>query len=275
MNKLFKKLRKLTRKPVDSVAVVLSGGGSRGAIEVGVLQALDENDIKVEAISGTSIGAIIGALYSAGISPLQMQEIMARQTLTKIFHFSWSKKGLLSMNELLKIFKKYNVQNSFDLLNIPFYACASNLDTEKGDIFSSGDLFQSVIASASIPLLFEPVVINNQHYIDGGLYNNFPIGPLLDKYPYILGVHVNNYKEPEDYNALAIAERVFTAVVQQNIVAKLKKCDYLIDPFLENHGSIIDFRQTNKLFEIGYNEGIKFVKSALKKSSTSTTSRTA
>ncbi len=265
MNKLFKKLRKLTRKPVDSIAVVLSGGGSRGAIEVGVLQALDENGIKVKAISGTSIGAIIGVLYSAGMSPLIMREIMARQTLTKIFHFSWNKKGLLSMNELLKIFKKYNVQNSFDLLNIPFYACASNLDTEKGDIFSSGDLFQSVIASASIPLLFEPVVINNQHYIDGGLYNNFPIEPLLDKYPYILGIHVNNYKEPVDYNALAIAERVFSAVVRRNIVPKLNKCDYLIDPFLENRSGIIDFRQTDKLFEIGYNEGIKFINDKIRK----------
>ena len=275
MNKLFKKLRKLTRKPVESVAIVLSGGGARGAIEVGVLQALDEYGVKVEAISGTSIGAIVGVLYSAGIDPLKMKEIMAGQNFTKLWHFSWSKKGLLNMNDLLKIFKENNIPTAFDLLNIPFYCCASNLDTGKGDIFHSGNLHQAVVASASIPLLFKPVIINGKHYIDGGLYNNFPIEPIIETHPYILGVHVNNYKEPEDYNALAIAERVFSAVVRQNIVAKLNKCDYLIDPFLEERSGIIDFKQTDKLFEIGYNEGIKFAKSELKKSITSTTMPTA
>ncbi len=253
------------QKPVNSVAVVLSGGGARGAIEVGVLHALNEYGIKVEAISGTSIGAIVGVFYSAGVTPLEMKKIMSSQRFIKIFRFAWSKKGLLSMSELLRMFKKYNIGEDFESLKIPFYACASNLETGKAEIFHTGNLHKAVVASASIPLLFEPEIINGQHYIDGGLYNNFPIEPLLNRYPYLLGVHVNNFKQPEEYSAMAVAERVFTAVVQQNVIDKLDKCDFLINPYLENRNGIIDFRQTDKLFEIGYNEGVKFAEMALQK----------
>ncbi len=259
MNSFKNLLHKITHKTVDSVALVLSGGGARGAIEIGVLQALHENNIKIKAISGTSIGAIIGVFYCAGISPMEMKRIMDSQRFIKIFHFAWSKKGLMSMSELLRMFKKYNIGESFDSLNIPFYACASNLEKGAEEIFHSGNLHKAVIASASIPLLFEPEIINGNHYIDGGLYNNFPIEPLLGKYPFILGVHVNNFKQPDEYNAMAIAERVFSAVIKQNVIKKVKKCNYLIDPFLEDRIGIVDFRKTDKLFEIGYNEGIKFL----------------
>lgn len=266
MNNFQKILRKLTHKPINSVAVVLSGGGARGAIEVGVLQALNEYNIKVEAVSGTSIGAIVGAFYCAGIKPLEMKKIMKSQRFTKLFHFAWSKKGLLSMSELHRLFKKYEIGESFDSLKIPFFACASNLEKESEEIFHSGNLHQAVVASASIPLLFEPKIINNYHYIDGGLYNNFPIEALIDDYSYILGVHVNNFNHPKDYNAMAIAERVFSAVIKNNVKKKLILCDYLINPFLDDRVGIVDFGTTDKLFEIGYNEGVKFIKSELYKS---------
>ena len=109
MNSFKRFIHKITHKPVDSIALVLSGGGARGAIEIGVLQALYEHNVKVEAISGTSIGAIIGVFYSAGVPPLEMKKIMDSQRFIKIFHFAWSKKGLMSMNELLRMFKKYNI----------------------------------------------------------------------------------------------------------------------------------------------------------------------
>ncbi len=261
MNGWFSNIKqKLLNKPVDSVALVLSGGGARGAIEVGVLQALDEYNIKVEAVSGTSIGAIVGAFYCAGVSPLQMKEIMASRIFAKIFHFSWSKQGLLTMDGLYNLFKEYHPDTSFSSLKIPFYACASNLDTKRFEIFNNGDLHKAVAASASIPVLFQPVEINGYHYIDGGLYNNFPIEPLLHKHRYILGVHVNNYKPSDEYNVIAIAEKVFTAVVQQNVIPKMKKCNYLINPLLDEKYGILDFKKTDKLFKTGYNEGVKFAK---------------
>ena len=260
MYKLSKLFNKRIKKPVNSVAMVLSGGGSRGAIQVGVLQALDEYNIKVEAISGTSIGSIVGVFYSGGLPPLKIKEIMESQGIIKLFHIAWNKKGLLKMVELEKLLKKYLPDNTFESLNIPFYACAANLDTQNYDLFSTGDLHKAVMASASIPVLFQPVIINGYHYIDGGLYNNFPIEPLLKKHDYLLGVHVNNMKPIGDYSAADIAERVFTAAVKQTVENKFSKCNYLISPYLEERYGIIDFRKTDKLFKIGYDEGVRFAK---------------
>ena len=81
-------IRKLTRQPLKSVALVLSGGGARGAIHLGALHAFDENSIKIEAISGTSIGAIIGALYCAGVSPMDIKELLRSHKFASIFHLS-------------------------------------------------------------------------------------------------------------------------------------------------------------------------------------------
>jgi NTE family protein len=258
--KLFKYLRIFTKTPLTEVALVLSGGGARGAIHLGVLKAFDENGIKVEAISGSSIGAIIGALYCAGISPLEIKSIMRSKKFASVFHLSWNKKGLLTMTRLRKTLNQFIPINDFKNLNIPFYCCISNLDSGAFEIVDSGDLGLAVSASASIPILFEPVKINGNHYVDGGLFNNLPVEPLLGKYNCIVGVHVNNYKQTPTNNLRAVAERVFTLVSKQNIEPKFKQCDFVIEPELDQSYRVLDFRHTDKLFEIGYAEGVEFIK---------------
>jgi len=262
--KLFDPVIKLFKKETSAhIALVLSGGGARGAIHLGVLQALIENEIEIKAIAGTSIGSIIGAFFAAGVSPLEMKKIMAGQNFIKIFHFSWNSKGLLTMERLYELLEKHIGNDSFDALSVPFYVCASNLDTGTYDIFHKGLLYKAVAASASIPILFEPVEINGFHYIDGGLFNNLPVEPLLKKYDNILGVHVNNYEPSHELNMKAIAERIFTLVIQQNVVSNLKKCDYVINPRLKVPYSIIDFSKTDVLYQIGYEAGIEFIRKKL------------
>ncbi len=259
-------IRSLTRQPLKNAALVLSGGGARGAIHLGVLQAFDDNNIKIDAISGTSIGAIVGSLYCAGVSPLEIKDLMKSQIFASIFHLSWSKRGLLKMTRLKKTFKKFIPVNDFKSLEIPFYCCVSNLDTGNYEIIESGNLNKAVSASASIPILFEAVEINGQHYVDGGLFNNLPIEPLQNKYKNIIGVHVNNYKNTKAHNIRAVAERIFTLVSKQNVEPKLQKCDYLIEPFLNKPYRVLNFSFTDELFEIGYKEGVKFIEKYSKKS---------
>ena len=259
-------IRNLTRQPLKSVALVLSGGGARGAIHLGVLHAFDENKIKVEAISGTSIGAIVGALYCAGVSPFEIKSLMKSQMFTSIFHLSWNKRGLLKMTRLKKTLQNFIPVNDFKSLEIPFYCCVSNLEKGIYEIIDKGDLNKAVSASASIPILFEAVEINGQHYVDGGLFNNLPVEPLLNKYKNIVGVHVNNYKNSKAHNIRAVAERVFNLVSKQNVKPNIQKCDFLIEPFLEKPFRVLDFQETNALFEIGYQEGLKFIKQHNKQS---------
>ena len=239
--------------------MVLSGGGARGAIHLGVLKAFDENGIKIEAISGSSIGAIIGSLYCAGVSPLEIKSIIRSKKFASVFHLSWNKKGLLTMTRLRKTLSQFIPINDFKSLKTPFYCCISNLDTGNYEIVSSGDLGLAVSASASIPILFEPVEINGYHYVDGGLFNNLPVEPLQEKYKNVVGVHVNNYQQSSTNNLRAVAERVFTLVSKQNVDPNLKKCDFVIEPKLNQSYRVLDFRHTNELFDIGYEEGLKFI----------------
>lgn len=257
--KIISYIKSILNPPIKGVALVLSGGGARGVIHLGVLQALDENNIKVEAISGTSMGAIIGALYCSGVSPIEIKSIMKSKKFASVFHLSWNRRGLLAMTRLIKTISDFIPTNEFDSLKIPFYCCVSNLDTGKYEIIESGNLTKAVSASASIPVLFEPVEINDQHYVDGGLFNNLPVEPLINNYKNILGVHVNNYKPSRAKNIRNVAERVFNLVSKQNVDPNLIKCDYTINPVLDKAYNVLDFSNTNLLFDLGYKEGIKFI----------------
>ncbi len=255
---MIKFWKKDTGKP-SSISLALSGGGARGAIQLGVLQALQEENIQIDAIAGTSIGSIVGAFFCAGVSPLEMKTLMKTQSFKKIFHFSWGKKGLLKMERLYELMQQYMPDNDFKKLKIPFYACVSNLDLGRHEVLDSGDLHKAVAASASIPVIFEPVEINGYHYVDGGLFCNMPASPLVQKDSFVVGVHVNNYKPAEELNIITVAERVFTLVILENAKKSFELCDYLINPFLDRDYGLLDFKNTDVLYDIGYESGKEFV----------------
>ena len=252
-------IRNIIKRSPQQLVLVLSGGGARGAIHLGVLQAFDDNNIKIDAISGTSIGAIVGALYCSGLSPKEIADLMKSHRFANVFRLSWNRKGLLAMTKLRRAFTELVPINDFNSLKIPFYCCISNLDTGQFEIKNSGDLQSSVMASASIPILFEPVEINSFHYVDGGLLNNLPVEPFINQSYKIVGVHVNNYKYHGASSIRSISERIFTLVSQKSTAINLKKCDVIIEPKLEKVYRVLDFRNTDELFKIGYDETLKYI----------------
>lgn len=245
-------------KKINEVVVALSGGGARGAIHLGVLQAFDDHNIRVKAISGSSIGSIIGALYCAGHSPLKIKSFMNTKEFLKVFSISIKKQGLLDMKKLIKLLSSYIPENDFKTLKIPFYSCVSNLEGGYFEILNQGNLYKSIAASASIPIIFEPVLINDQYYIDGGLFNNLPVEPLLGLKS-IVGVHVNNYKPSDEMNIASSAEKIFTHVIRSNVKPQLEKCDFVIEPYISKHIGVLDFSQTNFLFDLGYKSGLELI----------------
>lgn len=248
--------KKIMKK--KTIALALSGGGNRGAIHVGVLHAFDVNDIKIDAISGTSAGAIVGAMYSAGYSALDLKKILQSQRIGKMLHFSLKKTSIANMNGLLNVLETH-LQNSYESLERKVYICASNMDDARFEIFSSGDLFTHICASACVPILFEPVLIDNKHYIDGGLFNNLPVNPLIGNYDTIIGVHVNNYKIEGDYTIKTIATQIFSSVIKENVKRNMPLCDYLINPELDKSYRIFSRKNTELLFEIGFQAGMDFL----------------
>jgi NTE family protein len=246
---------------IPEFGLVLSGGGARGLAHIGVIAGLEDHGISPGIISGSSMGAIVGAFYAAGVSPEVMLNIARNGKLRSLFEWSFPKHGgMLTLNVIKQFLKLYIPEDSFESLKKKLFIGVSNISAGRHEIFSEGELFRIVIASASIPIVFKPQVINGQTYIDGGLYNDMPVGPIVGKCKKIIASHVNyNGPEPELGSMLAVVERVYRLAIYQNVEKNFCHCDYIIDPpALREHG-IFDFKHIDRIYEIGYEAAASLV----------------
>jgi len=196
----------------QSVGVVLSGGGAKGMAHIAVLRVLEENNIPIDYIAGTSIGAIVGGLYAAGYSPDEMEELFKSDdfyfwSTGKIqteyrYYFkqpeaepTWLQLRVTRKNEKVKLLPPTNIvpaeqmdfafmaltaatsaacEYDFNHLMIPFFCVAADVYNSKPVILRNGDLGNAIRASMTVPLYFKPIKINGSLMFDGGLLNNFP-----------------------------------------------------------------------------------------------------
>ena len=245
---------------MNKIGVVLSGGGVRGFAHLGVLKVLDELQIKPSAISGVSAGAIFGALYASGKSP---DEILLFAKNNSYLHFSnllWRKEGLFSMETLRNILLENLPVNTFESLKIPLYVNATDFMHNKTIFFSSGELIKPLIASASFPVLFEPVSHGNSRLVDGGLLDNFPVEPLLNLCDKIIGSHVNklaSITNPDiKFSKAAMIERCFHLAIANSVYSKVHLCDIFLEPLLDSFG-LFRMKNLDQIFEIGYQTALK------------------
>lgn len=142
------------------IGLVLSGGGARGIGHIGVLKALEELDVHIDVIAGTSAGALVGAMYARGY---RSQELL--EAVQKIKMFDWhtlsiGSLGLLKMQSIEKVLREY-LPNTFEELNLPLIVCSTDIMNNRSVFFSQGNLIDKLLASACIPILYEPVLIDN------------------------------------------------------------------------------------------------------------------
>jgi len=234
--------------------IALSGGGARGLAHIGVLAALQKHRINPGVVSGSSMGAVVGALYAAGVSTDKMLEIARNRKIKSLFEWTFHfHGGMLSLKILQEVLEKYIPEDSFESLKKKLFISASNISTGREEVFSEGQLFRAVLASSSIPIVFEPQVIDGQTYIDGGLFSDLPVDPLVGRCRKIIASHVNYNGPGTELNSMrAVAERVYKLAIYQNVQKSFSKCDYIIEPpELREHG-IFDFKHIDRLYEIGY-----------------------
>ncbi|MDR2962998.1 MAG: patatin-like phospholipase family protein [Bacteroidales bacterium] len=239
----------------------LSGGGARGVVQLGIMQALREHDIAPSVIAGTSMGAINGLFLADGYTPKETYEILIKNFKHSVYTPRWRavKKGFVN---LIPMFKKYIQATCFEELKMPFYVSATNLNTGKNEIVSAGtQLFDFVVASASIPIVFPPHVINGHHYVDGGVSNNFPTAVLLGKCDKIVGIHVNHLSEENNiHNMFGVVERIYRIAIHSVIADRFEICDYCFDPEEIMKYSMFDFDKMTEIYKLGYALGRDFVK---------------
>jgi NTE family protein len=237
-----------------NIGLVLSGGGARGFAHLGVMEALNEAGIFPDIISGTSAGAIVGVLYADGYTPKEIYKLLNTGSRLDFIRPTMPREGLLQINGILKILKICLRSKEFNELKIPLFVTATDLNNGRAVYFSDGDLFDPIIASASIPVLFQPIKIGDISYVDGGVMDNMPIKPIENKCRILIGSFVNPVGYMEKISGLInIAERTFMLSVTKEIFEKAKKFDLLIDPLELKNYNVLDPEKASELFAIGYN----------------------
>jgi len=237
------------------IGISLSGGGAKGIAHVGVLQALIDHGIEVDIIAGTSAGAIVGALYAAGIPATEMMSAIRNTSYLRIFALQWPDRGLGDMTYLNKLLTRMIGENSFSRLQKPLYVTLTNLNTGQVEIKNKGTLFEVICASCSVPILFKPIVINDNHYLDGGIAMNLPVRCLIGKCDLVIGVNlVNHHPLPDKYlsNWREIMSRVFDLSVYNNVKPEMDLCDIIIEPIDIHLYSRFNFNQAEQLYKAGY-----------------------
>lgn len=233
--------------------IVLSGGGARGVAHLGVLKALDELGVVIDCISGTSAGALAGALYAQGLKPDAIFELIRKMGLFNSVRPAWARTGLLNMDGMKELLQKNIPVNTFNSLKIPLTVAAT--DIRKGQVcyFSEGELIPAILASCSIPAIFNPVSFNGNLYVDGGLVDNLPVKPIRKKCDFIIGSHCNHISPDVDVsNIKLVIERSLLVAIYSNTEISRGMCDVFIEPPRMDRFSSLDLSKVQEIFDFSY-----------------------
>lgn len=236
------------------IGLALSGGGVKGFAHLGVIKALEEKGIKADLISGISAGAIMGSFIAAGRDPIEVRELIKSSDFFDFARVTIPDRGFFTLDNMKKNLEKYLGVKEFSELKMPFYVGAANISKAKMEYFNEGDLIKIIRASSSIPVLFSPVEINGDLYVDGGLFENLPISPLINKCDLIIAVNVMPFHLDSKIESITdIAVRTFQLKTVANSLELIEKADIYIEPAGIGNYTILNSKYNNELYELGYN----------------------
>jgi len=267
------------------VGLVLSGGGAKGLAHIGALKAIDSLGVKIDYVAGTSMGAIVGGLYASGYTGKQIDSIFKSVNFDELINDNLprnaktfyerdnSEKYAITLpfnnfkvqipsaisrgQNVFNLFSKLMLHVSdiedFEDLPIPFFCIATNIETGEPVILNSGSLPQAIAASGALPSVFQPVIINNQILIDGGVVNNYPIDELRAKgMNLIIGVDVQDglVERTQLISAPNILLQISNFRTINVMKDKAKKTDIYIKPDIKNY-NVVSFQYGKQIIENG------------------------
>ena len=234
------------------INLVLSGGGARGIAHLGVIKALLEYGVEINQIAGVSMGSIMGAFIADGYSPDDALKIICEQRLFSLFSPIF-RRGLFSMYGLEKGLNKYIKHKTIESLNIPLTIYATCVQNGQFVAFNKGDIVKPIVASSSIPGLFEPILIDGKQYIDGGVLNNLPVESFMDLPEPLVAVHVNPPYLSHNLNStMKVMSRVAELIAYKTIEKRKFKASILIEPPRLKMFAIHDLKRAKEIFQVGY-----------------------
>ncbi len=236
------------------IALVLGGGSAQGYNHVGALKALEEEGIPVDLIVGSSMGSVIGGLYSAGFSSDNLFDVADRVELNDYFSpIVPPRGGLLDARQLELLLDRLTNGAHFDDLEIPFYAVTTELTTGEEVALHEGSLARAIIASMSIPGLFPPVSIDGRHFVDGGLKNAVPVNVARSVgADIVIAVDVRESNEAfSPDNILNNVQMTLRFMIEGYAAQHLSSADVVVRASLEQASSM-DFNRMKDFVARGY-----------------------
>ncbi len=271
----------------QSVGLVLSGGGAKGIAHIGVIQALEDNDIPIDYITGTSMGTIVGGLYACGFTPQEMLDLILSRgfsywstgkidpDLRYYFTDGDATPALFSMSlgrqpaasdsvpaslisplpmsfAFMELFSPYTAQcgGDFNRLFVPFHCVASDVAAKRKRVFRGGRLGDAIRASMSFPIVFQPTTIDGRLYYDGGIYDNFPVDVMREDFApsIMIGVDVSTEaKGPQT----TLMDQIENLVIQGGSY-ELPSGEGIKIRLDLNEFGLLDFPAARRIYKVGY-----------------------
>lgn len=282
---------------IQSVGLVLSGGGAKGIAHIGVIQALEDNGIPIDYITGTSMGAIVGGLYAAGYTPKEMLNMILskgfsywstgkidpelvvyfnkEESTPAMIRIPVSPKDSSAMSLLptslisplpmnfafMDMFAAYTAQcgGDFDKLFVPYRSVCSDMTAKKKHVWRSGDFSNAIRTSMSFPIVFYPLTIDGHVMYDGGIFDNFPVDVMRSDFDpsVMIGVDVSSGNS-ESGNGMV--DQLENLIMRHSDYSLPEDEGIKIRIHLNEFG-LLDFPKANEIYTIGYNQAMSMMDS--------------
>jgi NTE family protein len=250
--------RELSRKPpavsarIPVIGVALGGGFARGIAHIGVLKVLEQEGIPVRFVTGTSVGALIGACYCSGLSIAEMEEIAHSTRFTSFARWTLSRYGFASNDRMVSFLTRTLKVRTFEELRIPLGVAATDFNTGEGVVFRSGPIVDPVRASCAYPGMFLPVNIRGRYLVDGMLSHPVPTRPLREMgVERVLAVHLKGmWANGAPRHLFDVIGQSFA--IAQEAVASLwrQAADVVVEPDVGEF-AYDDFKRAGDLIRLG------------------------
>lgn len=284
----------------QKVGLVLSGGGAKGMTHIGIIRALEENNIPIDYITGTSMGAIVGSMYAMGYSPDEMEELLASDDFKRwysaqieenyiyyfkknpptpeFFNIRMSFKDSLSIKPqilpasvvnpiqmnlvFLDLFARATAscRGDFNNLFVPFRCVASDVYNKRQLVMRNGDLGDAVRASMSFPFVFKPIEIDGVLAYDGGIYNNFPTDVMRDDFHPDVLIGSVVASNPSKPNEKDLMSQIENMVMQKTDYSIPDSAGFVMKFKFDDVG-LMDFDRLKELHDIGYKKTLSMMDS--------------
>jgi NTE family protein len=243
----------LSAPRTSAIGLALGGGFARGIAHIGVLKVLEEENIPVRVIAGTSVGALIGASYCSGLSISELQEIGRNTRFTSLARWTLSRCGFASNDRMIKFLMRILKVRTFEELRIPLGVTATDFNTGEGVVFHSGEIIDPVRASCAYPGMFLPVQIRGRYLVDGMLSHPVPTRPLREMgADRVLAVHLRGTWAGGGAPRHLFAVIGQSFAIAQDAMASIWRsaADLVVEPDVAGF-AYDDFRRADDLIRVG------------------------